>query len=114
MTQLKRMTQLARQMPLARLALLAQAAQGVGSSRHARGRVPPVSGEEWLTGPQAARLLDVSRSTMLRTLKDPDARRREWGEEGEGWRYKPLSTRGVIQVSRAFVDAKLQPRSSDT
>lgn len=71
-----------------------------------------MSSEEWLTGPQAAKLLDVSRSTMLRTLSNPETREREWGSEGDGWRYKPLSTRGVIQVSRAWVERKLRPRGS--
>ncbi|WP_281895097.1 hypothetical protein [Phytohabitans aurantiacus] len=70
-----------------------------------------VSNDEWITGPRAADLLGVHRSTMLRILNDPAAREREFGAEGEGWRLKPLSSRGVIQVRRSVVEAKLQPHA---
>lgn len=62
--------------------------------------------DEWVSGPEAARLLGVSRATILRTLRDPDRRHEEWGAEGEGWRYKPLSTRGIYQLRRSAVEAK--------
>jgi hypothetical protein len=78
---------------------------------HAPDLGPLMSGDEWISGPRAATLLGVSRSTMLRVLADPERREQEWGVEGEGWRHKPLSTRGVIEVRRTAVEAKLKPGS---
>ncbi|MFC5925797.1 hypothetical protein [Micromonospora vulcania] len=43
---------------------------------------------------------------MQRSLADAEQRAREWGPEGTGWRYKPLSTRGTYQLRRSAVLAK--------
>jgi hypothetical protein len=56
---------------------------------------------EWISGSEAARIIDTSRATVLRSLQDPAARERWWGAEGVGWRHKPLIVRLVFQVSRA-------------
>lgn len=61
---------------------------------------------EWISGPEAAELLGVSRATVLRSLQDPDQRAKEWGVEGEGWRLKPLSRRRIFQVNRSVVERK--------
>jgi hypothetical protein len=55
---------------------------------------------EWISGGNAADILGVGRTTVYRSLHDPDERKRQWGEEGEGWRYKPLTRRRIFQVSR--------------
>ncbi|GAB3942827.1 hypothetical protein GCM10027614_30560 [Micromonospora vulcania] len=44
--------------------------------------------------------------TVQRSLADAEQRAREWGPEGTGWRYKPLSTRGTYQLRRSAVLAK--------
>ncbi|MBX7264904.1 hypothetical protein KIF24_01780 [Micromonospora sp. Llam7] len=61
---------------------------------------------EWMTVREAAQVLEVSARTVQRSLADPEQRAREWGDEGQGWRTKPLSTRGVYQLRRAEVMRK--------
>lgn len=56
-------------------------------------------GGAWLSTEEAAAWLDVSQSSVYRSLRDPGRRAAEWGEEGVGWRYMPLSTRKIFQVS---------------
>lgn len=56
---------------------------------------------DWISGMEAARIIGVSRSTVLRSLSDEADRAEQWGEENVGWRFKPLSRRGAYQVSRA-------------
>lgn len=59
-----------------------------------------MSEPEWISGQDAATILGVSKSTVYRTLTDPESRAETWGAEGVGWRRKPLSRRGIFQVSR--------------
>lgn len=54
---------------------------------------------------EAAEALEVSPRTVLRSLQDEDRRAEEWGAEGEGWRHKPLSQRGIYQLRRTKVEA---------
>jgi transposase len=54
----------------------------------------------WISGREAATLIGVSESTVYRSLAEPDVRAEQWGAEGVGWRYKPLSRRRIFQVSR--------------
>ena len=54
---------------------------------------------EWISIREAAALLEVSESTVYRSLADPAAADREWGVGN--WRQKPLSRRGDFQVRRA-------------
>lgn len=61
------------------------------------------SGDDWLTTGQAAPLLGVSRSTLLRRLSNPEQRARWFPVEGEDWRIKPL-TDDIYQVRRRTVD----------
>lgn len=66
-------------------------------------RVPPATrspGRGWLGVREVAAIFRVSESTVYRSLTDEQARAERWGEEGVGWRRKPLSTRGIYQVSR--------------
>lgn len=56
---------------------------------------------DWISGVEAAAILGVSESTVYRSLADEVVRAEQWGIEGKGWRYKPLSTRRIFQVSRA-------------
>lgn len=58
---------------------------------------------EWLSVREAAVLLEVSESTVYRSLTDEDTRTAEWGAEGKGWRYKPLAQRRIFQVRRSWV-----------
>ncbi|MFI1197671.1 hypothetical protein ACH4T9_31045 [Micromonospora sp. NPDC020750] len=60
----------------------------------------------WISPKEAAELLEISERTVQRSLQDEDQRAREWGAEGEGWRYKPLSTRGLYQLRRTVVERK--------
>ncbi|XTZ18210.1 hypothetical protein ACQSSU_12950 [Micromonospora echinospora] len=52
---------------------------------------------------EAAEALEVSTRTVQRSLADEEQRAEEWGAEGEGWRYKPLSRRGIYQLRRTRV-----------
>lgn len=56
---------------------------------------------DWISGAEAAGIIGVSRSTILRSLTDAPWRAQWWGDEGKGWRSKPLSRRVIYQVSRA-------------
>lgn len=60
----------------------------------------------WISPAEAAELLEISARTVQRSLQDEDQRDREWGAEGAGWRYKPLSTRGAYQLRRSTVMKK--------
>jgi hypothetical protein len=62
--------------------------------------VKGVKVSDWISGEEAATLIGVSRSSVYRSLRDPDERAERWGNEGEGWRYKPLTRRRIFQVSR--------------
>lgn len=57
-------------------------------------------GDEWISGPEAAEVLGLHRNTVYLSLRDPELRARTWGAEGVGWRYKPLSSRRIFEVSR--------------
>lgn len=65
---------------------------------------------EWISGLEAATRLGVSKSTVYRSLADPDQRAAQWGKENEGWRRKPLSTRGIFEVNAAVVEQKIKAR----
>lgn len=65
-----------------------------------------MSDDEWISGDEAAELLGVSRTTVYRSLADDAVRQQEWGDEGAGWRRKPLSRRGIYQLRRSAVLAK--------
>jgi hypothetical protein len=56
---------------------------------------------DWISGAEAAGIIGVHRNTVYRSLEDEERRAEEWGEEGVGWRHKPLSKRIIFQVSRA-------------
>lgn len=58
---------------------------------------------------EAAAALEVSDRTVQRSLADTEHRAEEWGEEGQGWRYKPLSRRGIYQLRRSWVTQKAGP-----
>lgn len=60
----------------------------------------------WVSPAEAAKLLEISLRQVQRSLKDEEQRTSEWGAEGTGWRYKPLSTRGAYQLRRSAVMAK--------
>ncbi|MFI6266177.1 hypothetical protein [Micromonospora sp. NPDC051006] len=67
---------------------------------------------EWMSVTEAAEALEVSARTVQRSLADVQQRAAEWGDEGEGWRHKPLSTRGIYQLRRSWVQRKAgQPES---
>jgi hypothetical protein len=61
---------------------------------------------EWLSLEEAADTLEVSKSTVYRSLTDETRRAEQWGAEGEGWRYKPLARRKEFQVRRTWVERK--------
>ncbi|MGW5556831.1 hypothetical protein ACWER9_06365 [Micromonospora sp. NPDC003944] len=68
-----------------------------------------MSGSVWVSPAEAAELLEVSPRTVLRSLQDDEQRAHEWGPEGTGWRYKPLTPRGqrtYYQLRRSAVMAK--------
>ena len=65
-----------------------------------------MSSGEWMSVREAADTLEVSARTVQRSLADEEQRAREWGAEGEGWRQKPLSTRGIYQLRRSWVERK--------
>jgi hypothetical protein len=54
----------------------------------------------WIGGGEAAEIIGVSRTSIYKSLRDPDVRAAKWGAEGVGWRYKPLVDRAIYQVSR--------------
>ncbi|MGX4657126.1 hypothetical protein ACWCHM_26255 [Micromonospora sp. SCSIO 07396] len=58
---------------------------------------------EWMSVTEAAAALEVSTRTVQRSLADEEQRAEEWGDEGTGWRYKPLSRRGIYQLRRSAV-----------
>lgn len=58
---------------------------------------------EWMSVTEAADALEVSARTVQRSLADEQQREQEWGAEGDGWRYKPLSRRGIYQLRRSAV-----------
>lgn len=58
---------------------------------------------EWMSVTEAAAALEVSTRTVQRSLADEVQRGEEWGAEGAGWRYKPLSRRGIYQLRRSAV-----------
>lgn len=64
---------------------------------------------DWISGAEAAEIMGVHRNTVLASLKDPTIRAAKWGAEGEGWRRKPLSRRGIYQVDRARAAALADP-----
>jgi len=79
----------------------------VRSSGRQTGRTEERSvANDWISVRQAAALLGVSVRTVQRSLADEERRAVEWGAEGEGWRHKPLSTRGIYQLRRALVERK--------
>lgn len=55
--------------------------------------------DEWISPKDAAGILDVSVSTVLRSLKDPDSADEWWGVGN--WRRKPLTARRDMQVRHA-------------
>lgn len=63
---------------------------------------PPAA---WIGVTQAARILGVDRSTVYRSLVDPKWCEEWWGEEGTGWRIRPLVRRKVYQVSLKRAEA---------
>lgn len=65
---------------------------------------------EWITTGKAATILGVHRQTVLRSLNDEVRRRAEWGAEGDGWRYQPLTR--IFQVRREV--AERMARGADT
>ncbi|MEW2442764.1 hypothetical protein [Micromonospora marina] len=68
-----------------------------------------MTGRTWLSAAEAAELLEVSERTVQRSLTDEEQRQAEWGDEGQGWRYKPLSTRRTYQLRRTWVERKAGP-----
>lgn len=56
---------------------------------------------EWISPDDAAKILGVSRSTVYRSLQDPDRANRWWGDGN--WRRKPLTDRREHQVRRTRV-----------
>jgi hypothetical protein len=65
---------------------------------------------EWMSVADAADVLEVAPRTVQRSLADLDRRTREWGAEGEGWRYKPLADRTIYQLRRSVVLQKAGKR----
>jgi hypothetical protein len=68
---------------------------------------------DWIGGQEAAEIIGVGRTTVYRSLLDPDERERQWGREGEGWRYKPLTRRKTFQVSRQRAEQLAAAAGSD-
>lgn len=69
--------------------------------------------DEWISGPDAAAIIGVSRNTIYLTLKDPAERARMWGDERVGWRRKPGVRRTIYQVSRRRAE-KIAAGDADT
>ena len=73
--------------------------------------LPQAGGEEcdvadWMSVAEAAEVLEVAARTIQRSLADEERRTREWGTEGQGWRYKPLAERTIYQLRRSVVFKK--------
>ncbi len=73
--------------------------------------LPPPGGEEydvadWMSVAEAAEVLEVTARTIQRSLADEERRTKEWGAEGQGWRYKPLAERTIYQLRRSVVFRK--------
>ncbi|MDR7278961.1 hypothetical protein J2S41_005739 [Catenuloplanes atrovinosus] len=64
---------------------------------------------EWISVAEAARLLEITPRTIQRSLADEERRLREWGEEGAGWRFKPVTERPIYQLRRSVVERKAGP-----
>jgi hypothetical protein len=62
--------------------------------------------DEWISTREAALTLRVSERTLQNSLKDPEWRAREWGQEGEGWRYRPVVRRKTYELRRSLVERK--------
>lgn len=60
--------------------------------------------DEWISTKEAATRLGVAESTVYRWLADEDVRKDVWGEEGVGWRFRPVLRRRIYQVSRKRVE----------
>ena len=58
---------------------------------------------EWMSTREAARTLEVSERTVLRSLATREEADHWWGVDG--WREKPLSRRRILQVRRSVVEA---------
>lgn len=62
------------------------------------------SGEDWLSPREAAEMLEVSVRLVQQSLSDETQRARWWGQQGDGWRFVPLSRRTRYQVRRRAVE----------
>jgi hypothetical protein len=101
MTHLKRMTQVVQNTRVTESAVV-----DVGSCLEPLDRGQEQDVAEWMSLREAAAALEVSASTVLRSLTNEVRRAKEWGAEGEGWRVKPLSERGDYQLRRSWVERK--------
>jgi excisionase family DNA binding protein len=72
-----------------------------------------VGKSEWIGGGEAAEILGVGRTTVYRSLRDVELREQQWGREGEGWRYKPLTRRRIFQVRRSRAEKIAEAASSE-
>jgi hypothetical protein len=73
--------------------------------------LPPPGGEEydvadWMSVTEAAEVLEVAARTIQRSLAEEERRTKEWGAEGQGWRFKPLAERTIYQLRRSVVFQK--------
>lgn len=66
----------------------------------------PPEANEWVSASDAARILGLHANTVRRSLADDEMRTHEWGAQGQGWRYKPLTRRREIQLRRSWVMRK--------
>jgi hypothetical protein len=73
-----------------------------------------MSDREWISAAEATEIIGVGRSTVYRSLRDPVERASVWGEEGVGWRIKPLSRRGIFQVDRKQAEHVARQRRSSS
>jgi AraC-like DNA-binding protein len=74
-------------------------ATGVRSSLQVRDQQGAPHMDEWIGVKDAAEVLDVSVSTVLRSFKDQETADRQWGPGN--WRRKPLTPRREMQVRRS-------------
>lgn len=58
---------------------------------------------DWMSVAEAAQVLEVTARTVQRSLADDERREREWGNENDGWRRKPLAERTIYQLRRSAV-----------